>query len=204
MPASGYRRVRIAGTTIACAAAWGAAWGATESARSALAPPDGNVPYLSAAAVGTQDYVCLPRADAPGQGAWTFLAPQATLSMNRTGDARRGPDVAEHFLGRAPGAAASPGPAWRSPVDQSTVWGAKAASVAAGSGPDCPNGGAIACLLVKAVANAPGERPDGLFARTSFIQRTETRGGSAPSTPCTPGQLSLVAYTATYVFYRSR
>ncbi len=187
---------------------------ATGPAGGVLAPPSGNVPFLSAQADGTQDYVCLPAADGPAHTAWRLLGPQAALSASGPG---RQPDVAEHVLAAVPGLAttAAPGcieaasgmrqycPSWRSPTDGSTVWGEKLASVAAGTEPFCPNAGSIACLLLKAVATGGGQ-PAGLFSRTTFIQRLETSGGSAPDTACSAGQVALVPYRATYVFYARR
>ncbi len=186
---------------------------ATGPAGGVLAPPSGNVPFLSAQADGTQDYVCLPAADSPAHTAWRLLGPQAALSASGPGQQ---PDVAEHVLAAVPGLAttAAPGcieagsgtrqycPSWRSPTDGSTVWGEKSASAAAGTGPSCPHTGSIACLLLKAVAT--GGRPAGLFSRTTFVQRLGTSGGSAPDTACTAGQVALVPYRATYVFYARR
>ena len=188
--------------------------GAAPAPGSVLAPPPGNVPFLSAQATGTQDYVCLPAADRSAGLAWRLLGPQAVLSASTPG---RQPDLAEHLLATVPGSAtaAAPGcieaasgtqqycPSWRSPTDGSTVWGEKSASVAAGNDPACPNKDSIACLLLKAVATG-GVQPAGLFLRTTFVQRLGTSGGSAPDTACTAGQVALVPYRATYIFYARR
>ncbi len=179
-----------------------------------LAPPPGNLLFLSARAMGTQNYVCLPTADRSAP-AWRLLGPQAMLSGSVAGAP---PDLAEHVLAAVPDVAptALPGcteaaassrqycPSWRSPTDGSTVWGAKSASVAAGSDPACPNRGSIACLLLKAVATSSQHRSPGLFSRTTFIQRLQTIGGSAPDAACTAGQVALVPYQATYLFYARR
>ncbi len=181
----------------------------------ALAPPPGNLLFLSARAKGTQTYVCLPAADRSSPASWRLLGPQARLSASEP-DAH--PDLAEHVLAAVPGAATAPQPAcveaadgvqqycpsWRSPSDGSTVWGGKLASAAAGSGPACPDRGSIACLLLKAVATSSGPRPAGLFSRTTFIQRLDTSGGRAPAAACTVGQVALVPYAATYLFYARR
>lgn len=204
------RSIRHAGLALLLGAVLsGAAWGQSVDV---LAPPAGNTRFLSADADGIQDYVCLP---GPGTSApgWVLLGPQATLSVAVAG--RPGVPVGEHLLDTVPGTAvsASPActeafdgthqycPAWRSAQDGSAVWGSRVASVAAGSGPDCPNAGAIACLLVRSVATRPGPQPLGLFARTSYIQRLRTRGGAAPGGACTVGQRALVPYGATYNFY---
>jgi hypothetical protein len=43
----------------------------------------------------------------------------------------------------------------------------------------------------------------GIFADISFIQRVNTTGGKAPSTPgAFVGQVARVPYTADYFFYR--
>lgn len=179
-----------------------------------LAPPPGNVPFLSARATGTQNYVCLPAAGlAPA--AWRLLGPQAALSASVAGAP---PDLAEHVLAVVPGVAPAPlpgcieaaagsrqyCPSWRSSTDGSTVWGAKSASIAAGSDPACPDKGSIACLLLKAVATSGKQRRSGLFSRTTFIQRLDTSGGSPPDAACTAGQVALVPYQATYRFYARR
>ena len=59
---------------------------------------------------------------------------------------------------------------------------------------------AIPWLLLRAVsADGPG-----IFARTTYIQRVNTVGGLAPSTPGTAvGQEADVPYTAEYFFYRA-
>ncbi len=181
----------------------------------ALAPPPGNHLFLSAQARGTQDYVCLPAADRSAPAAWRLLGPQAVLSASTAGAL---PDLAEHVLAAVPGAAPlpSPGcieaasgsrqycPSWRSPTDGSAVWGEKSAGIAAGSDPACPDKGSIPCLLLKAVATSSGPRRPGLFSRTTFIQRLRTSGGSAPDAACTAGQVALVPYQATYLFYARR
>ena len=40
-----------------------------------------------------------------------------------------------------------------------------------------------------------------LLAKTTFVQRLNTNGGSAPDTACTVGQTQLVPYTADYYFF---
>ena len=178
-----------------------------------ITPPAGNIVFLTAHAVGTQNYICLPVASAGGNAtAWTFLGPQATLSV---GISRFVQQVSTHFLSTVPGdsASAEPGctlsddgkqlycPTWESSFDSSAVWGAKVGSIDAGSDPSCPNAGAIPCLLLKAVANKRGHLSRGLFAQTTYIQRIQTKGGSAPTESCTAGDLALVPYSANYSFY---
>ena len=178
-----------------------------------ITPPAGNVVFLTAHAAGTQNYICLPVASANGNTtAWTFLGPQATLYV---GVGHFVQQVSTHFLSTVPGesASAAPGctlsgdgkqlycPTWESSFDSSAVWGVKAGSIDAGSDPSCPNAGAIPCLLLKAVANKRGHLSRGLFAQTTYIQRIQTEGGSAPTESCTAGALALVPYSASYSFY---
>ncbi len=180
------------------------------SAPTAITPPAGNVLLLKTRGVGTQDYICLPAM--LGVTAWTFERPQASLSVTVGGFPL---EAAEHFLDVVPGQAltASPGctqsgasarqfcPTWRSPLDQSAVWGSKVASETAGTSPDCPNTGAIACLLLKSVANTNGLFKAGLFGNVTYIVRANTAGGGPPTTACHTGQVAQVPYGADYSFF---
>lgn len=181
----------------------------TSASPASLAPPAGNILMLSTHATGTQAYVCLPSAARPGQSSWHFIGPEAALSA--AGRAGPSPTIARHLLSQVPGASTTPNPgcvaaasgaaeycpAWQDVQDQSVVWGEKVAGVAAGSTAACPTAGAIPCLLLKTVVT----RGNGLFAGTSYIQRLDTSGGTAPLSSCSSGQLALVPYTATYSFY---
>jgi hypothetical protein len=183
------------------------------STPAAIMPPSDNFPFLTAHAVGTQNYICLPDPAKPGTKVWTFLAPQATLSVDGISSHSR--QVSTHFLSTVPGAfpSASPGciasnnpdqqycPTWQSSRDTSKVWGSRVGSIVAGTDPSCPNAGAIACLLLQAVATTAEEPREGLFSEVTYIQRLNTVGGSAPTTSCTIGQLALVPYTADYTFF---
>jgi hypothetical protein len=57
---------------------------------------------------------------------------------------------------------------------------------------------AIPWLLLKATSTTPGQ-----FGNTTFIQRVKTAGGLAPTTPCTPGEVKPVDYTADYYFWKA-
>jgi hypothetical protein len=109
--------------------------------------------------------------------AWTFVAPEAVLYADAAGRDR----VGTHYAG----------PTWES-VGGSTVVG--------GTVRRCtPDSTAIPWLSLGAVS---GDRP-GIFRRVTFIQRTHTVGGLAPSLPGTvAGQEARVPYTAEYFFYR--
>ena len=105
-------------------------------------------------------------------GAWAFVEPAASLAVGAL-------PVAIHFRG----------PSWQSVRDGSLVEGRVIASV--------PSPGTIPLLLLQATR----VRGDGLFGRTSYIQRLATTGGAAPTTACTDGQTTGVRYTARYLFY---
>jgi Protein of unknown function (DUF3455) len=190
------------------------ALGDSEPTPAAITPPSDNFPFLTAHAVGTQNYICLPDPGNPGNTAWRFFAPQATLSVDGVRQYSR--QVATHFLSAVPGAypSASPSctasnnaneqycPTWQSSRDTSKVWGSSVGSIEAGTDPSCPNSGAIACLLLQAVATTAEQPRGGLFSEVTYVQRLNTVGGSAPTTSCTIGQLALVPYTADYTFFR--
>ncbi len=109
---------------------------------------------------------------------WVFVAPEAVLYA---APGSRGA-VGTHYAG----------PTWRS-VSGSTVVGALLDR--------CPvGGGAIPWLSLRAVsAHGPG-----VLARTTFIQRLDTEGGTAPPSPgAYAGEEARVPYTADYYFYRA-
>ena len=177
-----------------------------------ITPPSGNVAFLTAHAAGTQNFICQPAADSSGT-TWRFLGPQATLSVNFS---RFTQQVMTHFLSAVPSGSpnAQPGctvsadgtqlycPTWQSSYDSSAVWGSVTGRIDAGSDPSCPNAGAAACLLLKAAANRPGSFGNGLLARTTYVQRLNTVGGSAPTGSCQVGDLALVPYTADYTYFK--
>ena len=109
--------------------------------------------------------------------AWTFVAPEAVLYADTGGRDR----VGRHFAG----------PTWES-VGGSTVVGGAARRCT-------PDSTAIPWLSLTGIS---ADRP-GIFRRVTFIQRTHTAGGLAPSTPgSVAGQEARVPYTAEYLFYR--
>jgi hypothetical protein len=175
-----------------------------------ITPPAGNSAFLVGHAVGTQGYVCLPT----GTGAsWTVngARPEATLFTRIFGEAVQ---IITHFLSpntNPNGFAPTPIPfgnvTWQSSHDSSKVWGQPIHAITAGSDPSCPNAGSITCLLLQVIGSEQG--PDGgkLLTKTTFIQRLNTNGGSAPATGCVvPGDVgkqALVPYTADYFFFRA-
>jgi len=172
----------------------------------AITPPPGNSEFLVGHALGTQGYVCLPTS--AGGTSWTINSarPEATLFTNVFGHPFQ---IITHFLSpdanpnqNAPNPLPPGGSAtWQSSLDTSSVWGKKVGSINAGSDPSCPNSGAIPCLLLQSIGNQQGPTGGQLLADTTYIQRLNTNGGSAPTTACTVGQTQLVPYTADYHFF---
>ena len=188
------------------------ALGETPLAPPEITPPTGNVLFLTAHAIGTQNYICLPSTSG-GSNTWVFFSPQATLSVTLRG--RFTQQVVTHFLSPVPGLNSSAPPActlssetnevdcptWQSSQDSSAVWGGRVGSITAGSDASCPNTGAIPCLLLRAVATRRGQNDSGLLTKTTYIQRLNTTGGAAPAASCRIGDQALVPYQADYSFF---
>ena len=107
---------------------------------------------------------------------WVFVAPEAILFVGRQ-------EVAIHFAG----------PTWESNSGSKVV----------GMVLDhcTPDPDSIPWLLLGAVSS---EGP-GIFKGVNFIQRLNTVGGLAPSTPGNVvGQVASVPYSAEYVFYKKK
>jgi Protein of unknown function (DUF3455) len=174
----------------------------------AITPPEGNSAFLVGHAVGTQGYVCLPTSTG---ASWTVIGsrPEAILS---TSIFRRHFEIT-HFLSpdtnpnkSAPTPLPFGSPTWRSSRDGSVVWArALTPPVASGSDASCPNTGAIPCLLLQVIGSKTGPSGRKDISQTTFIQRLNTNGGSAPATGCSAstdvGKQALVPYTADYYFY---
>jgi hypothetical protein len=129
------------------------------------------------AADGVQVYACKQK-DAYTY-AWTFVAPQATLSEN-------GAIVGRHYAG----------PTWSSGSDYSSVKGTVREKADGGAG-NIPW-----LLLAGTSAATPGK-----FANVTSIQRLATRGGVEPTVPCNEsmaGNEARVPYTADYYFYKRK
>lgn len=125
---------------------------------------------------GELTYECREKKDLAGQFEWAFVGPVATLY---------GADdkaVGKYYAG----------PTWES-MDGSKVTGKQVAVAPGGAGN-------IPLQLVKAEP-ATG---NGAMQGVVYIQRLNTRGGVAPSTPCgmaAKGLRQQVGYAADYVFY---
>ena len=174
-----------------------------------ITPPAGNSAFLLGRAVGTQGYVCLP----VGTGAsWTVngARPEATLFHRFFGQEVQ---IITHFLSpdtnpnqAAPDPLAFGNATWQSSFDSSKVWAQAVKSIAPGPDASCPNAGAIACLLLQSIGSQQGPTGGAFLTQTTFIQRLNTKGGSAPADGCSTssdvGKQTLVPYTADYYFFR--
>ena len=177
-----------------------------------ITPPAGNSAFLLGHASGTQGYVCLPK----GTGAsWTVnnARPEATLFTSFFGQDFQ---IITHFLSpdtNPNDAAPNPLPfgsaTWQSSLDSSRVWAQVLHKNAISPSPDiasCPNAGSIACLLLQSIGSLQGPTGGNILSKTTFIQRLNTNGGSAPEDGCATasdvGSQTLVPYTADYYFFR--
>ena len=145
-----------------------------------LRPPEDQVLVLEATATGFQIYECSANKDQPARFELVFKAPEAEL-FDRA--ARK---VGKHYAG----------PTWESNDGSAVIGEVKARN----AGPD-PN--AIPWLLLNAKSNSG----TGVFGQVKSIQRLQTVGGKAPSTPCghdNAQQAARVPYKATYYFYAAR
>jgi hypothetical protein len=149
-------------------------------------------------AVGTQDYVCLPSSTATSGFAYSLFTPQATLFDND------GKERITHFFSPNPDEDGTIRPTWESSKDASKVWG-KVVNGDASTDARFVAEGAIAWLKVTASGWEDGPNGGDRLSHTTFIQRLNTAGGSAPSTGCATltdvGRTQFVPYTADYFFY---
>jgi hypothetical protein len=220
------RSLYVAAIVLACAfgtATTAAAQRITSQTTPALiTPPAGNSAFLLGhALVGTQGYICLPK----GAGfSWTAkpARPEATLFTTVFGQDFQ---IITHFLSPDTNpneAAPNPLPfgnaTWQSSFDSSKVCAQvplsnlttppSPASIPAGSDPSCPNSGAIACLLLQSIGSQQGPTGGKVLTKTTFVQRLNTNGGSAPDdtdgcgTAANVGNQRLIPYTADYYFFR--
>jgi len=109
---------------------------------------------------------------------WTFVGPSAVLSADAEGKSV----VGIHYAG----------PTWESNSGGKVVGTVLKRCT--------PNPNAIQWLLLAAVSDGPG-----IFHRVTLIQRVNTVGGNAPSTPGSfVGEEARVPYTTEYFFYRAK
>jgi hypothetical protein len=146
--------------------------------------PAGHRVVLETVGIGEITYECRTKANMAGQFEWVFVGPDAKL-MNRAGT----------VIGKYYGPPAT----WEH-SDASKLTGAQLAVAPAGAGK-------IPHQLVKANAATGGMTPQGKGAMMgiSYIQRTATIGGVAPSTACgatNTGSKEIVKYQADYIFWQ--
>ena len=145
-----------------------------------LEVPAGNELASRATGVGVQIYVWTVNPTNAALASWVFKAPHAVLFASHEDE--RDDVVGIHFAG----------PTWDD-NDGSKVVGARVASVTV-------NSHAIPWLLLQAASTSG----NGTFTGTTYIQRLNTFGGLAPTTPGNAaGEEALVPYIADYYFYRA-
>lgn len=180
-----------------------------------ITPEAGNTSFLVGHATGTQGYVCLPTSVGSSTASWTVnnARPEATLFF----DVFQQPvQIITHFLSpntKPNKFAPSPLPfgnaTWQSSIDSSKVWAQTVHMIAPASDiVSCPNTGSIACLLLQVIGADQGPTGGKFLTQTTFIQRLNTKGGSAPETGCSVtgdvGKQALVPYTADYYFFHAQ
>jgi len=161
--------------------------------------PAGNTAFLEGHGVGTQNYICLPCPnpstpakqcpDASGF-AWLLFTPEAILSNDH------GKQLTSHFFSPNPAEDGTIRATWQDSRDSSIVWGGQAIAA--------PVPDAIPWLLLPMAGTQAGPFGCGTLTATTFIQRLNTAGGVAPSTPCDAadvGTKAFIPYTADYFFY---
>jgi hypothetical protein len=180
-----------------------------------ITPPPGNSAFMVGNALGTQGYVCLPTSPGASTASWTVnpARPEATLFRTFFGYEVQ---VITHFLSPdtkpnifAPSPLPFGSATWQSSLDSSKVWAAVLHGnvlPASSNEPSCPNPGSIACLLLQSIGSQEGPTGGTNLSRTTFVQRLNTNGGSAPADGCFTsedvGKQALVPYTADYYFFR--
>jgi hypothetical protein len=149
----------------------------TPDAPAAVTVPAGNKVVMSTVGIGQLTYECRVKANMAGTYEWVLAGPDAVLY---DGDKKQ---VGKYYAG----------PTWES-MDGSKVTGKQLAV--------SPNPGSIPLQLVQANP-ATG---NGAMTGITYIQRLDTKGGVAPTTPCGGSNVSekqLVKYQADYVFYKA-
>ena len=183
---------------------------------SLITPPAGHTAFMMGHAKGTQGYICLPTSAGASTASWTVKGarPEATLFLGENFQ------IITHFLSPvtnpndvAPNPLPFGNATWQSSLDSSRVWaqvfqqsGVPAVVIAGTDLYSCPNTGSISCLLLQAIGSDEGPFGGTTLSKTTFVQRLNTNGGTAPATGCftsaNVGNQSLVPYTADYFFYR--
>lgn len=148
-----------------------------------LQVPAGYKVSFRAYAEGVQIYTATLSPSDPTKLVWTFTAPEAVLFDTE------GEIVGIHYAYMGPTR-----PGWES-SSGSIVVGARTVL------PVTMDPTAVPWLLLDGISSTG----PGIFEGTKYIQRVNTTGGLAPSTPPTTlGQEARVPYTAEYYFYRAQ
>lgn len=145
----------------------------------AVKVPDGNRVAMKTVGVGEITYECRAKKDMAGQFEWVFAGPDAALND------RSGKQVGKYY---------GPPATWEH-MDGSKLTGTQLAVAPGGAGN-------IPFQLVKANP-AMGS---GAMTGVTYIQRTATKGGVAPSSVCnagTKGSKQTVRYQADYIFWKA-
>jgi len=146
-----------------------------------LKVPEGRVLMEELQAKGVQIYECGADKADDSKYAWNFNAPEADLFETR--GKLKGEKIGKHYGG----------PTWEG-NDGSKVVGEVRTSE------NSPDYNSISWLLLAVKSNSG----DGIFAKTTNIQRLETNGGKAPADGCDRAHLGTqirVPYSAKYFFY---
>jgi hypothetical protein len=190
-------------TTLAIAVTFALPYAAHAQAVTPPAVPAGlevdapNEVFLLGRGVGTQNYVCQP-VNSLGRVDWVLFTPQATLfdDFNE--------QLTTHFFSVNPSEGIVRA-TWQDSRDTSTVWGSV---IATSSDAAFVKAGAIPWLKIDVKNTGAQAGPGGgdTLSVTTFIQRLNTDGGTAPSTGCERptdiGKKAFVPYTADYFFYK--
>jgi hypothetical protein len=157
-----------------------------------LEVPTGNEAFRVGHAFGTQNYVCLP-VDSIGRVGWTLFTPEATLLGEED------EQLTTHFFSPNPVEGGVVRATWEDSVDTSFVWAQALESATV-------DANAITWVLLQTAGTEVGPTGGDTLAKTTFVQRVNTRGGLAPATGCSVptdiGSKRFVPYKADYFFYR--
>lgn len=145
--------------------------------------PAGNKMVLETLHTGEIKYQCRIKAGTDNQAAWLFIGPDARI-LKRDGN-NSNKDIGRYY---------GPPATWEG-TDGAKVVGMQV-SVA-------PNGAANIPLQLVKITTSTGA---GELAGTTFVQRLNTKGGVAPSGPCTVASLNntvFVPYQSDYIFWKA-
>jgi hypothetical protein len=155
-----------------------------------------NKPFIVGHATGTQNYVCVPS----GAGfVWNLFTPEATLFTEA------GRQIITHFFSPNPYEGGIVRATWQDSKDTSTFWGQATVTADFISDPTFVKQGAIPWVLLQFAGSQDGPTGGHRLTGTTFVQRVNTDGGSAPATGCAQatdvGKKAFIPYTADYFFY---